>query len=149
MGLQIHFFPLLIPPFQLAGTIIAMGGHQSVSHKKQKPIRNSRAVSILSTDLPRVRPPPLVTPESPTRHDNNGQLLLLSQSSTNSPPSSEPSSATTASSVASPTAADSASLAAAQVAPPQQAGHKRPQISKLSLDSGSGVKGVKRVEWSE
>ena len=51
-GLQIHFFPLLIPPFQLAGTIIAMGGHQAGSHKKQKPIRNSPAVSILSTTNP-------------------------------------------------------------------------------------------------
>ena len=135
-GLQIHFFPLLIPPFQLAGTIIAMGGHQAGSHKKQKPIRNSPAVSILSsTNLPRVRPPPSVTPESPTSHDNNGQLLLLSQSSTSSPPSSEPSSATSALFVPSPAAADSASLASAQVAPPQQAGHKRPQIAKLSLDS--------------
>jgi hypothetical protein len=112
-----------------------MGGHQAGSHKKQKPIRNLPAVSILSsTNLPRVRPPPPVTPESPTRHDNNGQLLLLSQSSTSSPPSTEPSSATTASFVPSP------SLASAQVAPPQQAGHKRPQISKLSLDSESGVK---------
>jgi hypothetical protein len=98
-GIQIHFFKLLIAPLQLAGTIIAMGGHQAGSHKKQKPIRNSPAVSILSsTNLPRVHPPPSVTPELPTRHDNNGQLLLLSQSSTNSPPSSEPScSATTAS----------------------------------------------------
>jgi hypothetical protein len=113
-----------------------MGGHQAGSHKKQKPIRNSPAVSILSsTNLPRVRPPPSVTPESPTSHDNNGQLLLLSQSSTSSPPSSEPSSATNALFVPSPAAADSASLASAQVAPPQQAGHKRPQIAKLSLDS--------------
>jgi hypothetical protein len=124
-----------------------MGGHQAGSHKKQKPIRNSPAVSILSsTNLPRVRPPPLVTPESPTRHDNNGQLLLLSGSSTSSPPSSEPSSATNASFVPSPAAADYASLASAQVAPPQQAGHKRPQISKLSLDSESGVK---RIKWSQ
>jgi hypothetical protein len=76
-----------------------MGGHQAAgSHKKQKPIRNSPAVSILSsTNLPRVRPLLSVTPELPTIHGNNGQLLLLSQSSTNSPPSSEPSSATTAS----------------------------------------------------
>ncbi len=97
-SLQIHFFQLLIAPLQLAGTIIAMGGHQAGSHKKQKPIRNSPAVSILSsTNLPRVRPLLSVTPELPTIHGNNGQLLLLSQSSTNSPPSSEPSSATTAS----------------------------------------------------
>jgi hypothetical protein len=146
-GLHIHFFKLFIAPLQLAGTIIAMGGHQAGSHKKQKPIRNSPAVSILSsTNLPRLRPPPSVTPESPTRHVNNGQLLFLSQSSTNSPPSSEPSSATTASFLPSPAAADSASLASAQVAPPQQAGHKRPQISKLSLDSESGVKRIKRSQ---
>jgi hypothetical protein len=124
-----------------------MGGHQAGSHRKQKPIRNSPAVSILSsTNLPRVRPPPSVTPELPTRHDNNGQLLLLSQSSTNSPPSSKPSSATTALFVPCPAAADSASLASAQVAPPQQAGHKRPQISKLSLYSESGVKRIKRSQ---
>ncbi len=50
-------------------------------------------------------------------------------------------------SVASPAAADSASLAAAQVAPPQLAGHKRPKISKLSLDSSeSGVKRIKRSQ---
>ena len=147
MGPTNPFFTQFISPLQLAGTNAAMGGHQAGSHKKQKPIRNSPAVSTLSTNLPRVRPPLSVTPESPTRHDDNGQLLVLSQSSTNSrPPLSEPSSATTASSVASPTAADSASLAAAQVAPPQQAGHKRPQISKLSLDSESGVKRIKRSQ---
>jgi hypothetical protein len=111
-GLQIHFLTLLIAPLQLAGPIIAMGGHQA--GKKQKPIRNSPAVSILSsTNLLRVCPAPSVTPELPTRHDNNGQLLILSQSSTSSPPSSEPSSATTASFVPSPAAADSASLASA------------------------------------
>jgi hypothetical protein len=54
---------------------------------------------------------------------------------------------TTASFLSSPAAADSTSLASAQkVAPPQQAGHKRPQISKLSLDSESGVK---QIEWSQ
>ena len=122
-----------------------MGGYQTGSHKKQKPIRNSSAVSTLSTKLPRVPPPPSVTPELPTRHDNNGQLLLSHQSSTNSPPLSDPSSAPTAlSSVTSPPAADSASLATAQVAPPQLAGHKRPKISQLSIDSESGVK---RIKW--
>jgi hypothetical protein len=59
---------------------------------------------------------------------------------------SEPSSATNASFVPSPAAADSASLASAQVAPPQQAGHKRPQTYKLSLDSESGVKQIKRSQ---
>jgi hypothetical protein len=59
---------------------------------------------------------------------------------------SEPSSATNASFVPSPAVADSASLASAQVAPPQQAGHKRPQISKLSLDSESVMKQIKRSQ---
>jgi hypothetical protein len=135
---------LLIPPLQLAGTIIAMGGHQAGSHKKQKPIWNLPAVSTLSMNLPRVCPPPLVTPKSPTRHDNNGQLLL-SQTITNSPPLPKHSPAMTALSVASPTAADSASLAAAQIAPPQLASHKRPMISQLSLDYESGVK---QIKWS-
>jgi hypothetical protein len=48
--------------------------------------------------------------------------------------------------VPSPAAANSASLASAQVAPAQQAGHKRRQISKLSLDSESGVKQIKRSQ---
>jgi hypothetical protein len=100
-----------------------MGGHQTGSHKKQKPIRNSPAVSTSSTHPPRGRPPPSVTPESPTRHDSNGELLFSQTSNTVYPSLPEPSSVTTASVVASPAAADSALLAAAQVAPPQLAGH--------------------------
>jgi hypothetical protein len=146
-GIQIHVFTLFISLLHLAVINTAKGGHQAGgSRKKQKPIRNSPAVSASSTHPPRGRPPPWVTPESPTRHDNNGELLFSQTSSTNSPPLPEPSSSVTTASVASPAADDSASLAAAQVAPPQLAGHKRPKISQLSLDSESGVKKIKRSQ---
>jgi hypothetical protein len=88
-----------------------MGGHQAGSHKKQKPFQNSPAVSTSSTNPPRDHPPPLVTPDSPPRHNDNGNLLF-SQTSLNSLPLPEPSSVTTAS-VASHAAANLASLAAA------------------------------------
>jgi hypothetical protein len=121
-----------------------MGGHQTGFHKKQKPIRNSPAVLTLSTHPPRGPPPPLVTPELPTRHDSNGELLFSQTSSTNYPPLPEPSSAvTTASVVARPAADNSTLLAATQVATPQLADYKHPQISQLSLDSESGVKRIK------
>jgi hypothetical protein len=146
-GLQIHLFTLFISPLHLAVINTAMGGHQAGSRKKQKPIRNSPAVSASSTHPPRGCPTPPVTPELPTRHGNNGELLFSQTSSTNSPPLPDPSSVTTAS-VASPAAANSASLAAAQVAPPQLAGHKCPKISQLSLDSKSGVERIKRSQLS-
>jgi hypothetical protein len=150
-GLQIRFFKLFISPLpHLAVIKTAMGGHQADSHKKQKPIRNSPAVLTSSTHPPRGRPPPPVTPESPTRHNINGELLFSQTSSTNYPRLPEPpsSSSVTTASVASPAAADSALLAAAQVAPPQLDGHKRPNISQLSLDSESGLKQIKRSQLS-
>jgi hypothetical protein len=123
-----------------------MGGHQAGSHKKQKPIRNSSAVSTSSTHPPRGHPPPPVTPELPTRYHNNGELLFSQPRGTTSPPLPEPSSSVTTASVASPAAVNSASLATAQIAPLQLAGHKRPKISQLSLDSESGVK---QIKWSQ
>jgi hypothetical protein len=68
-GLQINFFTLLMSPLHLAAINTAMGGYQAGSHKKQKPIRNLPAVSTLSINPPRGRPPSPDTPESPTRHN--------------------------------------------------------------------------------
>ena len=96
-GLQIDFLTLFIQPLQLSGTNAAIGGHQTGSHKQQKPILNQPPVLTSSTHPPRGRPPPSVTPESPTRHDSNGELLFSQTSSTNSPSLPEPSSVTTAS----------------------------------------------------
>jgi hypothetical protein len=78
-GLQIDFLTLFISPLRLAVINTAMGGHQPGSQKKQKRIQNSLAVSTLSTNSPRGRPPPPVTSESPTRHDNNNGKFLFSQ----------------------------------------------------------------------
>jgi hypothetical protein len=65
-GLQIKLLTLFISSHQLAVINTAMGGHEPGSPKKREK-RNSPAASKSSTNPPRGRLPPPVTPESPTR----------------------------------------------------------------------------------
>jgi hypothetical protein len=75
--LQIAFFHFFSPHQLAVNNMIVMGGHKPSSHKK-KNRGNSSAVLASSTNLQWGHPPPPLMPESPSRHDNNGDLVKYS-----------------------------------------------------------------------